>query len=136
MSISKKGMFSGERNPMYGVHLSVTEEKKKMLSEKFSGAGNPMYGVHRKHTQEEKQAMSVRMSGDRNPFFGKTHDEETKKRMSESKKKSPVICVETGQRYESINMAGNKTGIHTGSISRACKTGGIAGGYHWNYIVA
>ena len=42
-----------------------------------------------------------------------------------------VICVETGEIFDSITNAAEHTTHHQGNISRALKTGGKAGGYHW-----
>ena len=45
-----------------------------------------------------------------------------------------VLCVETGEVFESMGEAHRKTGVRTGNISSVCngkqKT---AGGYHWQY---
>lgn len=46
LSNSLKGKMKGERNPMYGVSIPCSEEKKRMLSKRFSGKGNNMYNVH------------------------------------------------------------------------------------------
>lgn len=136
MSESKKGMYDGEKNPMYGVHLPCSEEKKKRLSERFSGENNPMYGVHLKMSEQQRAKQSAMFTGENNPFYGKKHTEETRFRMSAAKKKTPVICVETGVTYESVNEAARQTGIHSGTISRACKKpNSYAGGFHWQYIV-
>ena len=44
MSLAKQGMYIGQNNPMYGIHLKHTEEWKQNASKRFSGEGNPMYG--------------------------------------------------------------------------------------------
>lgn len=47
MSESHKGMFDGEKNPMYGVHRKLTEEHKRKISEHAKdqyGEKNWMYG--------------------------------------------------------------------------------------------
>jgi len=68
------------------------------------------------------------------------------KRMSEAKKghKKPdgagtppkkVLCVETGEIFESVHEAERQTGVNQSTISKACsgkrKT---AGGYHWQFF--
>lgn len=45
-----------------------------------------------------------------------------------------IVCVETGRIYEGLRVAERYTGISHGSISKACKLGVIAGGYHWKYV--
>ena len=135
LSESQKGKYDGEKNPMFGKHIPCSEEKKRKLSICFSGKGNPMYGVHLEISPERLKRMSERFSGEGNPFYGKRHTEEARKKISDSKKKNAVRCVETQQEFSSVCEAQKKTGIHTGSISRAAKRGLTAGGYHWEYIV-
>lgn len=50
------------------------------------------------------------------------------------KRFTPVICVETGEMYQSVKEAGRALGITTVSnISRSLKDGGSVGGYHFEY---
>ena len=62
MSIAKQGVYDGEKNPMYGVHLKHSDDWRKWAKERFSGTGNPMYGRGKKtrcvETQEEYQTAS------------------------------------------------------------------------------
>ena len=62
----------------------------------------------------------------------KRHNEAMKNHKSLSKK---VLCVETGEVFESTHDAYRKTGIHPSHISRVCngkrKT---ASGYHWKFV--
>lgn len=45
-----------------------------------------------------------------------------------------VLCVETGEIFESVREASKKTGISIGSISMVCNgKRGIACGYHWKF---
>ena len=56
-----------------------------------------------------------------------------KKIISESKM-IPVVCVETGKEYSSIQDAESSTGINRHGISHCCKGDQMtAGGYHWRY---
>lgn len=48
----------------------------------------------------------------------------------------PVRCVESGAEYESISEASREEDLNVGSIARACKCGGRAGGLHWEFIDA
>ena len=95
-----------------------------------------MYGRSVKISDERKKEMSDKSKGKLNPFYGKKHSEESRRKISNSKKKIPVVCVETNVYYESCNKAGAETGIHSGSISRCCKNEKLtAGGYHWKYYI-
>ena len=59
---------------------------------------------------------------------GETH----KNRKDLSKK---VLCVETGEVFESTKDAERKTGINHGNISKVCLgKRNIAGGYHWRFV--
>lgn len=57
MSESKKGMFCGEKNPMFGKTFS--EEHREKISQKAMGDKNPFYG--KKHSKETVQKMSKRI---------------------------------------------------------------------------
>jgi len=74
---------------------------------------------------------------------GQKLSEETKRKIGEALKgknlnrkdlSKKVLCVETGEIFESMHEAERKTGVHLGNISLACngklKT---AGGYHWTF---
>jgi hypothetical protein len=52
-----------------GIKNAMTEERKKILSERVKGEKNPMYNK----------------KGELNPFFGKTHSEESKKKIIEKR---------------------------------------------------
>ena len=65
---------------------------------------------------------------------GKKLSEEHKRKLSEALSKK-VLCVETGEIFESTMDAKRKTGISHSNISMACN--GIrktASGYHWRYV--
>jgi hypothetical protein len=58
--------------------------------------------------------------------------EENNKKTAREKSKS-IICVEAGVRYPSAMEASRQTGVYQGNISRACRKGWKAGGYHWRF---
>ena len=46
----------------------------------------------------------------------------------------PVICIETGERFESCHVAENVMNINHGNITHVCRGNRhTAGGYHWKY---
>jgi len=45
-----------------------------------------------------------------------------------------ILCVETGIIYNSMREASELTGTNYGNLSRACKTGRICNGYHWENL--
>ena len=109
-----------------------------------------------KHTQEAKKKMSIEKSkaytGNGNPFFGKKHTDKSKVKMSEKRKGMKhlteeqinrlrashvtvkVICIETGEIFNSIKEASEKYNIFATHITRVCKgKKKSCGGYHWKY---
>jgi len=55
------------------------------MSQKFSGKGNPFYGKH--HSEETKEKISQsrkgKTAGEKHPMYGKKHSEESLKKISE-----------------------------------------------------
>lgn len=80
----------------------------------------------KKHSEEAKRKISEARKG-------KKFSEEHKRKIGEAHSKK-VLCVETGDVFESAYDAQRKTGIFPNSISNVCngkrKT---AGGYHWKF---
>jgi hypothetical protein len=125
------GKYVGENNPNFGNKWN--EEKRNIQSKKLSGENNPNYG-------KKRLEHSIKMKGENNPNYGKIgkdspnygkkHSEETKTKIAISKLKK-VICIETGEVFNSVSKALKKYNCHIGS----CCTGKIktAGGYHWKY---
>lgn len=93
-----------------------------------------------------REKMSESHKGEKNSFYGKHHSEETRARMSKAKKgmyadgnhpkARKVLCVETGEVFNTIKEAAQKYGLSPQKISLVCigtygrtKTGGL----HWEY---
>lgn len=55
----------------------------------------------------EKRAAKLR---------GKTHSEEHKKKIKDSSRKKAIICITTGEEFESMNMAAKTLGISCGGL--------------------
>ena len=116
----------------------VRKRYSEMASRRYSGKNNPCYG--RRHTEEEKKKMSEnhgKYFGESNHYYGKHHSEEIRKKMSDNNKtKKKVICLETGEVFDSLTKAADFARVSKPSIMRACK--GMcksSGGYHWEYYV-
>lgn len=154
---------TGVNNPNYGKHLSeetkrkiskskkgkkpiISEELRKIKSEKFSGKNNPMYGIHRygkespfygkHHTEEAKKKISEarkgKYCGENNPNYGKKITEEQKKKISEANS-IKVKCVETGEIFNSIKEVSLLNGVSSTAICNSIKKGTKSCGYHWMY---
>lgn len=89
------------------------------------GANNPFYG--RVHTEATKQAIrdsNKRRSGENHHFWGKAHP-----RRGKPSEGIAILCVQTGERYISINSASAVIGISRQSISRSIIDGKPRLGY-------
>lgn len=130
----------GEKNPMFG--RKHTAEEQDNLSKRFSGSGNPRYGVSL--SEETKQKISEAQKG-------KHLTEEHKKKIADTLSKKfkgrprpdgggrppkSILCVETGEIFESIAEAAKSKGIKSKNrISAVAKGTAITcGGYHWEYV--
>ena len=125
--ISEK--LKGEKNPMFGKnpYANKTEEEMEIVRGKMSeshkgkqtGKNNPFYGKH--HSEESKQKMRESQKG-KNSFENKTKEEmETiGKKISEACSKK-VICITTGEIFNSIKKAGNYYNVAKNTISFCCK---------------
>lgn len=124
-------LMSGENNPCYGKY----------------GSDHPAFGC--KHTAESRMAVS-------NALKGRVYSEETLKKMSDARKaigawsgdKNPmsgktygsapharkILCVDTGEVFDSVKRAAESVGVFSTSITATCagrqKT---CGGLHWEY---
>lgn len=142
----------GYNGTIGGEHPPFTEATRRKISSslkgKMVGKNNPNYGNHK-------------LAGENNPRYGKHLPEETRRKISESRKgkgtqprsevtkqkmrenhkggsrSKAVLCVETNTIYESINDAARAVNINKKVISNCCR--GIehyntAAGYHWRFI--
>lgn len=48
--------------------------------------------------------------------------------------RAPVMCVETGEVFETMKEAADAHGVDKANICRSCKTHYRCGGYHWKYV--
>ncbi|MGX7134079.1 NUMOD3 domain-containing DNA-binding protein [Enterococcus thailandicus] len=113
MSLSKKGK-------------KISDEHKAAIRKAQSGVNHPMYGKH--HSEETKQIL-------REKAVGKKISEVTRNKMSLSQKRrfkehpetlgkhaKSVICLTTGEIFESIKVAASFYSITSSSdISRVCR---------------
>ena len=52
-----------------------------------------------------------------------------------TKKAKPVLCIETGESYNSMLEAERKTGLDHYYIKKSCENGKAYKGYHWRLVV-
>lgn len=115
------GSRPGAENPKYGTHLSDSQKEKisRTLKEYYATHSNPMQGK----------------SGPLAPQFGKPRSEDVKRRLSEAHKgrkhpyheggKNPsaraVICMDTGERFETATHASHRYNTDLSTIIKCCK---------------
>ena len=112
--------IKGENHPNYGK----------------TGELSPTYGYS--HTEETKQVMREKKLGlydeKNNPMYGKHHSDETKRKISKNRKgkctgnecnlyknsyfSKAILCVETGEIFESLREAERVLGINHSDISQ------------------
>lgn len=90
-------------------------------------------------TEETRRKISENRRGIKTGPFTEEHKARIKANHAGGAEKVPVICVETGMRYESINDAVRETGATKRGISACCRKlphYNTAGGFHWQYVEA
>ena len=141
----------GKDNPVYGKH--ITPENSKKMSERLIG-NQYAKGSHWVMSDETKEKISKALKGKQN-CLGRKLSAETKakiadgnrrriiseasrKKMSEShmgKTCKKVLCVETGEIYESVKDASIAVNVDGSTISKCCRgKQKTAGGFHWQYV--
>jgi len=73
MTISQKGLQSGEKHPFFGRH-HIKESRKKIY----------LAHIGKELSLEHKQKISESLKGSKNPRWGKHHSEQTRKKLSEA----------------------------------------------------
>lgn len=105
-------------------------------TEKAYGYNLTTGGEYFKHSELSKKLMSQNRKGKGRVKRTPEQIEHMKASHNGGAKKAPVICLETGKRYESINDAARDTGINKKQISGCCRCVehyNTAGGYHWKF---
>ena len=132
-SKNRKGKFLGENNPFYGKkhteetklkisiassNRTLSEETKVKISNSLKGEKSPMYNVPKTDSIKEKISISRKgkLVGGDNPW---------------SKK---VICITTGEIFNSISQASRKYNVGVPKITACCKgRRKSAGKMEWKY---
>lgn len=145
----------GGENPSQGAHWKLSKEVIEKRASKMRG---------RKLTEEHRKKLSDSHKGHSSCLKGKTLSEETKNKISQSLKEwnrnnvSPnkgrkykkseyaimrtseghykkIICIETEEIFDSLQMASKLKNIDGSSLSKVCRgKRQTAGGFHWRYF--
>lgn len=117
----------GANNPMHKpeVKEKLSKIQKLHLANK-TGAHSAEAVAKRlakQQTKEYREKISSRTTGKNNPMYGKS--------MADNPNSRKVLCVETGIVFNSVKEA---ILFCRGDVTKACRTGSKAGGYHWKRI--
>lgn len=89
------------------------------------GMGRNMLGLHQ--SEETKKILSEKRKGTNNPFYGKTFSPEAleKVRLGQleavKKRRKAVVCLETGEVFESVTAAARHIDGDVSSLSACCR---------------
>ena len=104
-------------------------ETRKKISKAQKGENCYWYGKHR--AEETKRKISEAHKGKKNPNYGKPLSKEARENISKFHSVK-VVCIETGQIFNSMAEAEKTLGLCKNSISAYCQgRRKTVGGYHW-----
>lgn len=140
--VAKKDSYlNGYNNTVGGDGVrGLIMSKETRLKMSFSHKGHPVSDETRERMRETrknsetarkhmKKLRQMKMQRGATP-----KEREHLARLNEIKKK-PVLCVETGQRFESAHDAARKFGTYQSNISFCCnKPESTHRGFHWRYV--
>lgn len=141
---------------------TLNAEARAKISAKVSGAKNGMFGrpswckgqtkatnptlarISQKLSEQKKGVQPKQFRGIMNDeirakiskaHMGQKASIEARRKMSEHRKKKPVLCVETGEVFATSAIATMAVGLKSSSNIRACIKGlqNTAGQYHWTF---
>lgn len=128
-------LFSGlEKDEACDIEQAMI--KKYHTQDKQRGYNITSGGEHFKHSKESKRLMSEHRKGKNKGKFTEEHRLRIKENHAGGAESRPVLCVETGEEYKSINDAARATGINKKGISGCCRNlphYNTAGGLRWKF---
>lgn len=110
--------------------------EKYQTQDKTKGYNITSGGENFKHREDSKQLISERRKGIKPKPFTEEHKRKIKEHHAGGADQKPVICLDTGIVYASINDASRATGINKKGISGCCRNVrhyNTAGGLRWAY---
>ena len=129
-------LFSGmDKDSACNVEQWLIAEYK--TTDKNCGYNLTSGGEHFTHSNDSKKLMSKNRKGKGKIKRTPEQIERIKASHSGGTDKAPVICIDTGVTYPSINDASRATGINKKGISGCCRQVqhyNTAGGYRWEFV--
>lgn len=155
--ISNCGWESVKKEELYQIENEEDAFQKEIDMIKFYDSTNPEIGYNKstggqaphkgsKMSPKNKEQLIERLKNNKY-HLNQKHTEETKRKISElhkgkhhsRKTEFParrVICIQTGEIFESLNMAERATGVNHSKISMVCQgKRKSANGFTWKYVV-
>jgi len=119
--------------------MSHTEEAKEKIRQSKLGEKNPMYGkkqtaewiemIRRVNSHPKSEETIARMREAQS-----NRSDETRQRLSDAQKKTPIRCVETGEVFSSMTLAAKSVKASVSNLCNCVK--GLkktCNGFHWEY---
>lgn len=128
-------LFSGmDKETACNVEQWLIAEYK--TTDKAFGYNLTTGGEYFKHSKESKKLMSANRKGKGKVKRTPEQIQRMKENHAGGTDKSAVICIDTNERFESINDAARAKGINKKGISGCCRKVphyNTAGGYRWKF---
>ena len=132
----KKSDITRQRMSEYQKGRTKSEEHCRRISESKKGTTyapeileKKKDAMNRPEVKEKLSKVGKTLKGDKNPFYGKTHNEETRKRISQNRKGksrgNEVPVTIDGTTYKSIKDAAEQLSINEYFIRKYLKTGNL-----------
>lgn len=120
---------TGENNVMHRPEVAAKIRASSKAHAKNGTGGFSKAAIEKNlaahRTDSYRAAARARVSGYKNPNFGLMAGDNFNSRQ--------VLCIETGVVFNSVKEAGLFCG---GDVTKAARTGGTAGGFHWKRLSA
>lgn len=130
----KSERTKGEKNPMYGKHISEEHRQKlrdnnrwvNAKEEDYIKVSNTSKKIWQQKTQEQRDKQIRGMC---------TKESQEKALQTKLKKLPLVLCIETGQIFDNLQQAAHWAKCSKENIRSTCVgKQNMAKGYHWKYV--
>lgn len=117
---------------------NYTRTVHRTVLEAFVGKSDLQVSHLNDNKQDNRLENLCYMTPKENNNWGSRNEKISKANRNDPRRSKPVrqlnLDYSLKDEFPSSHEAERQTGIHGGSIRRSCKTGGLAGGFYWEYI--